>query len=86
MVVLLRAARPGQATGNGTGLLNPSFRDRVLYVVLCTLAAIIIALVAGILFYSKGQSLADATLYGGGVFGAALLLLLAVLTALGLLS
>ena len=58
---------------------------KILWVLIAMLASLVVALVAGMLFSSTGATLAEAVLYGGGVFGASLLLSLAVLGAVGVL-
>ena len=43
---------------------------KILWVLIAMLASLVVALVAGMLFSSTGATLAEAVLYGGGVFGA----------------
>ncbi|MFE6471503.1 hypothetical protein ACFVGP_09060 [Streptomyces rochei] len=58
---------------------------KILWLLIAMLASLVVALVAGMLFSSTGATLAEAVLYGGGVFGASLLVSLAVLGAVGAL-
>ncbi|MFI1705509.1 hypothetical protein [Streptomyces griseoruber] len=58
---------------------------KILWVLIAALVSLVVALVAGILISTTGVSLAETVLYGGGVFGAALVVLLAVLGAVGAL-
>jgi hypothetical protein len=53
-----------------------------LYVALGILFAVIAALVAGILAYANGATIPGSVLYGGGAFGTAALVALAILDAL----
>ncbi|MET9748957.1 hypothetical protein ABZZ92_25065 [Streptomyces ardesiacus] len=58
---------------------------KILWVLVAALASLVVALVAGILFSSTGVTIAEAVLYGGGVFGGSLVVSLAVLGAVGVL-
>lgn len=63
---------------------NPTFRDKVLLVVICALVSIIVATGAGILTRITGASLAEAVLSAGGAFAISMGLSLTTLSALGL--
>ncbi|MEV8423256.1 hypothetical protein [Streptomyces niveus] len=58
---------------------------KILWVLIAALASLVIALVAGILISTTGVSLAEAVLYAGGVFGGSLVVVLAALSAVGVL-
>lgn len=63
---------------------NPTFRDKVLLVVICMLVSIIVATGAGILTHITGAPLAEAVLSAGGAFAISMRLSLTTLSALGL--
>ncbi|MEU6381700.1 hypothetical protein [Streptomyces sp. NPDC046909] len=63
---------------------NPTFRDKVLLVVICALVSIIVATGAGILTRITGASLAEAILSAGGAFAISMGLSLTTLSALDL--
>ncbi len=63
---------------------NPSFGVKVLLVMVCALASIIVATGAGILTYTTGASIAEAVLSAGGAFAVSMTLGLTTLAVLGL--
>lgn len=63
---------------------NSSFGVKVLLVVICALASIIVATAAGILTYATRASLAEAVFSAGSAFAISMGLGLTTLTALGL--
>ncbi|MEV5273334.1 hypothetical protein ACF060_32560 [Streptomyces werraensis] len=65
-------------------MFNPSFGVKVLLVVICALASIIVATGAGILTYATGASPAEAVLAAGGAFAVFMTLGLTTLAMLGL--
>lgn len=77
----------GPAIGKVSGPLNPPqpFRIKVLLVLVCALASVIVATFAGILSYATNASAPQAVLYGGGAFVASMPLGMSVLSKLGLL-
>ncbi|WUH90434.1 hypothetical protein OG900_10205 [Streptomyces sp. NBC_00433] len=64
---------------------SQSFRIKLLLVLVCALASVIVGTFAGILSYTTRPSLAQAVLYGGGAFSVSMGLSLTTLSALGLL-
>lgn len=62
----------------------PTTNLRVLYLIIAASVSMLIALVAGILVCATGKSIADAVLYGGGVFVAFMTLSIAMITVLSM--
>lgn len=62
--------------------MQPSRQDKALYLIVCALLSIIIALVAGVISHSTGATLPQAVLYAGGAFVTAMALCVAVLSLL----
>jgi hypothetical protein len=60
------------------------FGFKLLLVLVCARASVIVATFAGLLAYSTNASLAQAVLYGGGAFAVSMTLGLATLSALDL--
>jgi hypothetical protein len=57
----------------------------VLWVLVSALLSLVLAIVAGILTAAGGETIIHAVLYGGGTFAGAMLLCLAVLSAVDVL-
>ncbi|MEV5078675.1 hypothetical protein AB0K74_07560 [Streptomyces sp. NPDC056159] len=65
--------------------MNLPFVIKLLFVVICALASMIVGIGAGWLSHRPGARKRDAVLIGGGTFGGTLTLCILVLTSLGVL-
>ncbi|OKJ11527.1 hypothetical protein AMK20_15030 [Streptomyces sp. TSRI0261] len=63
--------------------MHLSLLVRILLVIICVLISVIVGTFAGVLKHTPSTPKAPAVLFGGGVFGGAMTLLLLMFTALG---
>ncbi|MFD5553797.1 hypothetical protein ACFWIA_08145 [Streptomyces sp. NPDC127068] len=75
----------GLITRKVLGPLNLSLGIKVLVVVICALASVIVGIVAALLKHTPGTPKAPAVLVGGGAFGGSLTLCLLTMSGLGVL-